>query len=107
MVEWVKIFSNAMEAEQRLLADKPQLVIINSKRICLVRHTDKFYAVQDSCSHSGESLSKGHINYLGEVICPLHNHCFDLQTGREISSRSVDLKTYPIKIDESGFFIGV
>src|SRR5688572_20202524 len=107
MVEWVKIFSNATEAEQRLLADKPQLVIINSRRICLVRHVDKFYAVQDSCSHSGESLSKGHINYLGEVICPLHNHCFSLQTGREISSRSADLKTYPIKIDESGFFIGV
>ena len=107
MVEWVKIFSNATAAEQRLQADKPQLVIVNGKRICLVRHVDKFYAVQDSCSHSGESLSGGHINYLGEVICPLHNHCFNLQTGREISSRSADLKTYPIKIDESGFFIGV
>ena len=107
MVEWVKIFSGSSEAEQRLQAGKPQLVIINSKRICLVRHSDKFYAVQDACSHSGESLSRGHINYMGEVICPLHNHCFDLQTGREIASRSADLKTYPIKIDDSGFFIGV
>lgn len=107
MVEWFKIFSNVAEAEQRLLVDKPQLVIIDNRRICLVRHSDKFFAVQDSCSHSGESLSKGHINYLGEVICPLHNHCFDLQSGREISSRSADLKTYPIKFDESGFFIGV
>jgi len=107
MVEWVKIFSNNTEAEQRIQADKPQLVIIDKKRICLVRHAERFYAVQDSCSHSGESLSKGHINYLGEVICPLHNHCFNLQTGREISSRSADLKTYPIKNDESGFFIGV
>jgi len=107
MVEWFKIFPNVAEAEQRLQVDKPQLVVIDNRRICLVRHTDKFYAVQDSCSHSGESLSKGHVNYLGEVICPLHNHCFDLRTGREISSRSADLKTYPIKIDDSGFFIGV
>ncbi len=107
MVQWVKIFSGIAEAKQQLPADKPQLVIIDGKRMCVVRHRDKFYAVQDSCSHSGESLSKGHINYLGEVICPLHNHCFDLQTGREISSRSADLMTYPIKIDESGFFIGV
>jgi nitrite reductase/ring-hydroxylating ferredoxin subunit len=107
MVQWVKIFSNLAEAQQRIHADKPQLVIANSKRICLVRHSDTFYAVQDSCSHSGESLSKGHINYLGEVICPLHNHCFNLQTGRELSSRSSDLITYPIKIDDSGFFIGV
>ena len=107
MVQWVKIFSGLAEAEQRIHTDKPQLVIANSKRICLVRHDKTFYAVQDSCSHSGESLSRGHINYLGEVICPLHNHCFNLQTGRELSSRSADLVTYPIKIDDSGFFIGV
>ena len=107
MVQWVKIFPSESEAQQRVQPDRPQLVIIDKRRICVVRHVDQFYAVQDSCSHSGESLSKGHINYLGEVICPLHGHCFNLQTGREISSRSADLVTYPIKIDESGFFIGV
>ena len=107
MVQWVKIFTRVEEAQQWIQVDKPQLVIINGKRICVVRHAEQFYAVQDSCSHSGESLSKGHINYLGEVICPLHNHCFSLQTGRELSSRSADLTTYPIKIDETGFFIGV
>jgi nitrite reductase/ring-hydroxylating ferredoxin subunit len=106
-MEWIKIFQNNEEAEQRIQSDKPQLVIANGKRICLVRHAGVFNAVQDSCSHSGESLSKGHVNYLGEVICPLHNHCFNLQTGRELSSRSADLVTYPIKIDETGFFIGV
>ena len=106
-MEWVKIFSNQEEAQRRILSDKPQLVIINGKRICVVLHAARFYAVQDSCSHSGESLSKGHVNYLGEVICPLHNHCFNLQTGRELSSRSADLVTYPVKIDETGFFIGV
>lgn len=107
MVEWVKVFSGLAEASQRLKTDIPQLVIVNGKRICLVQHANAFFAVQDSCSHSGESLSKGKINYLGEVICPLHNHCFDLQTGREISSRSADLFTYPIKINEFGFFIGI
>jgi nitrite reductase/ring-hydroxylating ferredoxin subunit len=107
MVQWVKIFASVAEAHQRLQADKPQLVIANGKRICLARHADRFFAVQDSCSHSGESLSKGIINYLGEVVCPLHNHCFNLQTGREISSRSADLLTYPLKIDDSGFYIGV
>ena len=107
MVEWVKIFSGQAEASQRLKIDVPQLVIVNGKRICLVHHANTFFAVQDSCSHSGESLSKGKINYLGEVICPLHNHCFDLQTGREISSRSADLSTYSVKINEFGFFIGI
>jgi nitrite reductase/ring-hydroxylating ferredoxin subunit len=107
MVEWIKIFPDVAEASQRLQTDIPQLVIVNGQRICLVRHANTFYAVQDSCSHSGESLSKGKINYLGEVICPLHNHCFNLQTGREISSRSADLRTYPLKMDQTGFYIGI
>ena len=107
MVEWVKIFSNITEAEQRLGADKPQLVIINSKRICLVRHTNKFYAVQDTCTHSGESLSKGHINYLGEIVCPWHNYRFQLSSGRACDSSCRDLVTYSLKSDHSGFFIGI
>ncbi|MFZ6014179.1 MAG: Rieske (2Fe-2S) protein [Bacteroidota bacterium] len=106
-MEWIKIFTSDQEAKQRILPDRPQLLVLHGQRICLVRHNDLFMAVQDSCSHNGESLSKGHINYMGEVICPWHNYCFDLQTGREIQGRSADLKTYPVKVDDSGFFVGI
>lgn len=106
-MEWLKLFSNEEEAQQRIQNNKPQLVIANGKRICLVKHNNRFFAVQDSCTHSGASLSQGTINYLGEVICPLHNYCFSLQSGQELSSRSRDLRVYPLKIDDSGLFIGV
>jgi nitrite reductase/ring-hydroxylating ferredoxin subunit len=106
-MEWLKIFSGESEALQRLQNNKPQLVIANGQRICLVTTNKRFFAVQDSCTHSGASLSQGTINYLGEIICPLHNYCFSLHTGQELSSRSRDLKTYPIKIDDSGFYIGI
>jgi nitrite reductase/ring-hydroxylating ferredoxin subunit len=106
-MEWLKIFSGEREALQRLQNNKPQLVIANGQRICLVTTNKRFSAVQDSCTHSGASLSQGTINYLGEIICPLHNYCFSLHTGQELSSRSRDLKTYPIKIDDSGFYIGI
>ena len=106
-MQWVKIFSDEHEAMVRIIRNHPQLVIIGTARICLVNTIHGFYAVQDSCTHSGASLSKGTINYLGEIICPLHNYCFDLQSGRESSSRSYDLKTFPIKIDKTGFYIGL
>lgn len=106
-MQWVKIFSDEREARQKIMRDKPQLVVLYGKRICLAIHNDTFYAVQDRCTHNGESLSKGAINYLGEVICPWHNYRFDLQTGRESNSRSADLIIYPVKIDERGFFIGI
>jgi len=106
-MEWIRIFKTRAEALERITTDKPQLVIIGDTRICLVRHDDEFSAVQDSCSHNGESLSKGHVNYLGEVICPWHNYCFDMKSGREIQGRSADLKTFPVKADDTGFFIGI
>lgn len=106
-MDWVKIFQSGQEAFTRIHEHKPQLVVIGETRICLVRHNDKFSAFQDSCSHNGESLSKGHVNYLGEIICPWHNYCFDTNSGREIQGRSSDLKTFPVKVDDTGFFIGI
>jgi nitrite reductase/ring-hydroxylating ferredoxin subunit len=106
-MEWIKVFSDMAEGLSRINEDRPQLVVIGEKRICLVRHNNNFTAVQDSCSHNGESLSKGHINYLGEIICPWHNYCFELRSGREIQGRAPALETYPVKIDETGFFIGI
>lgn len=106
-MEWIKIFSSGQEADDRIMLNKPQLVIIGSERICLVRSDSGYRAVQDACTHNGESLSKGHVNYLGEIICPWHNYCFEMANGREVQGRADDLKTYPVKIDASGFFIGI
>jgi nitrite reductase/ring-hydroxylating ferredoxin subunit len=106
-MEWVKIFPSSKAAREILLENKPQLLIVDGKRICLVLRNSKFYALQDSCSHSGESLSKGTINFLGEIVCPWHAYRFSLQTGRESGERSRDLINYPIQEDETGFYIGV
>ena len=106
-MEWIKIFSSDSEAKERVAADQTQLLIIRGVRICLARYGDNFFAVQDACSHNGESLSKGKINYLGEVICPWHGYRFELKSGRACDSSCRDLKTYPVKTDESGFFIGL
>ncbi len=106
-MQWVRVFSGAEEARQKLRVDKPQLLIVHGLRICLVMRNESFYAVQDICSHNGESLSKGSVNYLGEIVCPWHNYRFDLQSGRECASRSADLKTFPVKVSPDGFYLGI
>ncbi|HEY5691606.1 MAG TPA: Rieske 2Fe-2S domain-containing protein [Cyclobacteriaceae bacterium] len=106
-MQWVKIFSDSSEAMVRLQPGTTKLLIVNQKKICLARVENQFYAVEDKCSHNGESLSKGNINYLGEVICPWHGYRFQLKTGRESAERSRDLDTFPIKMDETGFYIGL
>ncbi|MBK5278558.1 MAG: Rieske 2Fe-2S domain-containing protein [Bacteroidia bacterium] len=106
-MEWIKVFSSGDEARRRLKENVPQLLIMNATRLCLVLRNNNFYVVQDSCSHNGESLSKGIVNHLGEIICPWHGHQFNLITGRECSERSSDLSTYPVKEDSDGVFIGL
>ena len=106
-MEWIKIFTSDSEARSRIGKDKPQLLVLNGRRICLVLHGEDFFAVQDACSHNGESLSKGHVNYLGEIICPWHNYRFSLNDGRACDSSCAALKTYPVRSDDSGFFIGI
>jgi nitrite reductase/ring-hydroxylating ferredoxin subunit len=106
-MDWIKVFASGVDARKRLLESKPQLLIVHDRRICLVLRNDQFLAVEDSCPHNGESLSKGNINYLGEVICPLHGYRFQLRTGRETEERCRDLKIYPTKEDETGIYIGM
>lgn len=106
-MDWVKIFDTANDMQKRLVDNRPQLLIVRGKRICLVKRENVLLAVQDSCTHSGQSLSKGNINYLGEIVCPLHGYVFSMKTGRECSQRSADLAVYPMRSDETGVFIGL
>ena len=105
-MDWIKIFV-ANEANAVLTENQPRLLVIKDKRICLARYQGKIHAVQDKCTHNGESLSKGKINYLGEVICPWHGYRFNMKTGRECSQQSSDLECYPITENGEGIFIGI
>jgi nitrite reductase/ring-hydroxylating ferredoxin subunit len=106
-MKWFRIFSNETEARTKIAENKPQLIILDGKRICLVLFQGCFYAVQDTCTHSSESLSKGAVNYLGEIVCPWHHYRFDLGSGRACDSSCADLESFPVRIDTEGFFIGV
>ncbi|MBS1680923.1 MAG: Rieske (2Fe-2S) protein [Bacteroidetes bacterium] len=106
-MEWIKIFENKEQAEEVLFENKPRLLIIREKRICLVKTTGKILAIQNNCTHNGGSLSRGSINFMGEVVCPLHQYQFNLKTGREAYQRSADLECFPIRESEEGVFIGL
>jgi 3-phenylpropionate/trans-cinnamate dioxygenase ferredoxin subunit len=104
---WIKIFSKHSAVEELLSENKPQLVVIGEKRICLVKRNNRFYAVSNKCTHNGESLNKGIINSMGEIVCPWHGYQFDLETGREYLERSADLEIYPVRDEEDGLYIAI
>jgi len=106
-LKWYKVFDGLEEAEKKLSINSPQLVVIGKVRICMVRTSQGFYAISDQCPHRGESLSKGTINYLGEIICPWHNYIFDIVSGAEANGNCPNVATYPIKIADDGISIGI
>jgi nitrite reductase/ring-hydroxylating ferredoxin subunit len=106
-MEWRKIFDSEQEARTKIKEHKPQLLIVDNVRICLTLHQGNFYAVQDSCTHHGESLSKGAVNSFGEIICPWHHYRFQLNGGMAMDSSCQALVSYSIKCTDSGFFIAI
>ncbi len=105
-LKWYRVLGPA-EAAKRIPKGKLQLVKIGKQRICIA-HTDQGYrAVSDICPHLGESLSRGTINYLYEVICPWHGYRFNLTDGRECERRTPDLEVLKVELREDGLFLGV
>lgn len=106
-MEWIRIFSSQSELQMQLGENRPRLLQVHGKKVCLVYRESKLFAIEDSCPHNGESLSKGTVNFQGEIVCPWHGQRFSLKTGREGGQQSRDLVTYPVKETEEGVFIGL
>lgn len=106
-MEWIKIFESEEEVQTKLNQNIPFRLVIQGKSICIALRLGVLYAFENKCPHNGESLSKGSINYLGEIVCPWHGYRFNINTGRECAERCRDLETFPVKQNTDGVFIAV
>ena len=76
------------------------------KKLTLARFNDQVFATSYTCPHAGGIMSDGYIDAVGNIVCPLHRYKFSLEKGRNVSGEGYHLKTYPVKIDENGVWIG-
>jgi nitrite reductase/ring-hydroxylating ferredoxin subunit len=75
-------------------------VKIEGREIVVCNYEDKFYALDNRCSHMNGSLETGTLE--GYILtCPLHYAQFDITTGEILSGpdKTSNLKTYPIQVD--------
>jgi len=104
----VKIFNSKEEAFTRIPNLSTFKIEIENMAICLVNFNNKFYAIQNSCPHLGDSLAKGSVNYLGEVVCPWHSYRFNLKTGEESARRCKDIKLFEVtESDDGGVYLKI
>jgi 3-phenylpropionate/trans-cinnamate dioxygenase ferredoxin subunit len=78
---------------------------INGKIICLAKHSDQLFACTQKCPHAGGILTDGHLDALGNLVCPLHKYKFSLKNGRNISGEGYYLKTFKTEVRQNGVFI--
>ncbi|MEO9482895.1 MAG: Rieske 2Fe-2S domain-containing protein [Ekhidna sp.] len=100
-----KLFDSQAKAKEILEHNQPRLVRAGDKEICLLRSGESLFAFQNACSHMGENLHTGKVNYLNEIVCPLHTYRFNIKTGEEAQQRCGALKTYPITASSEGIFV--
>ena len=103
--QWFKIAENKNELA---FADNDLLVVeVNQKKITLARYKNKFFSCAYACPHASGILAEGHIDPIGNIVCPVHRYKFNLVNGRNVSGEGYYLKTYPVKINDNGVFVGI
>jgi len=106
-MKWYKIFDSLEAAESRVALNHTVRISIQNFKICLAHTPQGWFALEDTCPHMGESLSKGKINYLNEITCPWHSYRYNLKSGIECEGRGLNAQSFEIELREDGVYLEV
>ena len=83
-------------------------VTVDGREILVANINGEYYATDDSCTHSGASLSEGKLE--GNIVtCGWHAAQFDCKTGKleKFPTKIRDLASYKTSIESEDVFIEV
>ncbi|MBG9375863.1 Rieske 2Fe-2S domain-containing protein [Panacibacter sp. DH6] len=104
-INWYKIAESVKELDfnsNNLLS-----LSVNKKKVTIGIHKEKLFACGYTCPHAGGVFADGHIDAMGNIVCPLHHYKFSMQTGRNVTGEGYALKTYEVAVKEDGVYIGM
>jgi nitrite reductase/ring-hydroxylating ferredoxin subunit len=80
---------------------------VKNRRVLMAHIGDKWYSVDDTCTHADASLALGTLDAEECTIsCPLHGGVFDLETGEGIEYPAVDpIETHPVTVEEDEVYV--
>jgi 3-phenylpropionate/trans-cinnamate dioxygenase ferredoxin subunit len=101
-MNWIRI-----AATGDLEDDEARSLVIEGRKIALYRSEGQFFATDDVCTHAFALLSDGFLED-GCIECPLHQARFDIRTGKALCEpATVDLATYPVRVDGDDVFVAI
>jgi len=75
-----------------------KLVSLQGREIALIKHQQRFYAIENYCPHIGGPLGLGQVKN-GIITCPWHRFRFDLRTGRSVTNPAMSARMCAVVID--------
>lgn len=103
--KWHKIADDLYEID--FAENNIGVVELDGKKICIGKHHDRVFAFAYKCPHAGGILADGHIDALGNIVCPLHRYKYNLQNGHNVSGEGYYLKHWPVEVGNNGVYVGV
>jgi len=81
-------------------------VSVDGRDILIANIDGNYYATDDSCTHSGASLSEGELNG-STVTCGWHKAEFDCKTGNLVKfpAKIRDLTSYNVVVESDNIFV--
>ncbi len=82
-----------------LPAGSAKAVEVNGKQIALFNVDNEYYAIDDTCTHAGGSLSEGDVAGT-TVTCPFHGAEFNISNGEVLGEPAEEaVKSYKVHIE--------
>lgn len=81
-------------------------VSVDGKEVLVVNLDGNYFAMDDTCTHSGASLSEGQLDG-STVTCPWHGSTWDCKTGKleKFPAKINDLKSYKVIVESDDIFL--
>ncbi|MET3113834.1 nitrite reductase/ring-hydroxylating ferredoxin subunit [Pedobacter sp. CG_S7] len=100
MLKWYKITDELPEQ------DFVKQIIVNGKKLCMVKDQGAFYVVENTCPHAGGILSGGWCKN-GQLVCPIHRWEYNLKTGSGAEGQGNYIDVYPLENRIDGLYVGL
>ncbi|CDN13611.1 MAG: Rieske (2Fe-2S) protein [Richelia sp.] len=114
-MSWTKVL-----AEGALSPGGREVVKVGERKILVLNHEGKLYAVDNVCPHLKLKMKNGKITPDGSIVCPWHRSQFDLCSGEVkewtpwppvvgkvmgMASQPKPLPVFPIRVEEGSIWV--
>jgi 3-phenylpropionate/trans-cinnamate dioxygenase ferredoxin component len=97
MADWVRVADVA-----EIAPGKFKVVEIDGAMVAVFNLDGAFYAIDDVCTHDGDSLSGGTIEG-EEIVCPRHGARFSIKTGAVTEPPAYEpVHSFPLRVRDGG-----